>query len=401
MRVNLLMLSFLMLLLMIAGALFASSLSRDAGYVLVLWQGWQLQTGVGFFLLLLLCIAVLIVLLLLLFSALSSGFGSAKKAQQQQEQQQMLTQLQHAMVYQILQAPEQALDRLSLQQVQQPSGWLRLAQLYFAAQINQQGNLQRYLADIPAPQQVFAQLIQAEYCLQQQQPEQALPLLFAVYPALPDDLPAHWQAAVAQAVLRLWGQYAAQQAWAFLQVQPRPALTPDAQRVWLDALLAQMAAASPPQRVLLLDYYDQQTTEQRFAALLAWLRVLLLIAEADERAWLLALTALQQQLDPAVLYVWLQLAIRPTRSALEQTQAEQLFESLNQRYPAQPNVRLAQACWLQHRQETTAAQQLLADWPTTELTARFNLLLQLADQPLLYQRLAPVLHDFATVESML
>ena len=400
MRVNLLMLSFLMLLMVVAGALFASSLSRDAGYVLVMWQGWQMQTGVGFFLLLLLCIAVFLVLLLMLFSALSSGFGRAAK-RQQQAQQQMLTQLQHAMVYQILHAPEQALDRLSLQQAQQPSGWLRLAQLYFAVQINQQGNLQRYLVDIPDSQQVFAQLIQAEYCLQQHQPEQALPLLLAVYPTLPEQLPSHWQPAVEQAVLRLWGQYAMQQAWLFLQVQPRPALTPDAQQAWLEALLAQMAAASPPQRVLLLDYYDQQTPEQRFAALLAWLRVLLLIAEADERAWLLALAHLQQQLDPVVLWLWLGLAMRPTRTALEQTQAEQLFESLNQRYPAQPNVRLALACWLHHRQETTAAQQLLADWPTTELTARFNLLLQLADQPLLYQRLAPVLHDFATVESVL
>ena len=87
MRVNLLMLSLFLLLVVLAGGLFASSLSRDAGYVLVLWQGWQLQTGVGFFLLLLLCLATLFVSLLWLFSALSNGFGRAKKAQQQQEQQ--------------------------------------------------------------------------------------------------------------------------------------------------------------------------------------------------------------------------------------------------------------------------------------------------------------------------
>ncbi|MFZ3191984.1 MAG: heme biosynthesis HemY N-terminal domain-containing protein [Moraxellaceae bacterium] len=400
MRVSLLMLSFLMLLMVLAGALFASSLSRDAGYVLVLWQGWQLQTGVGFFLLLLLCISVLIVLLLLLFSALSGGFGRAKKIQQQ-AQQQMLTQLQHAMVYQILHAPEQALDRLSLQQVQQPSGWLRLAQLHFAAQINQHGNLQRYLADIPAPQQVFAQLIQAEWCLNQRQPEQALPLLFTVYPALPEHLPAHWQPAVEQAVLRLWGQYAAQQAWAFLQVQPRPVLTPDAQQAWLQALQAQHVLASPEQSVQLLAYYDQQTAEQRLGLFLAWLRVLLRIAAADERAWLLAMAYLQQQLDPEALWLWLGLALRPTRTALEQQQTEQLFVSLNQRYPAQPNVRLAQACWLHAQQRVEAAQQLLGDWPTTELTDRFNLLCQLNHYPTLYQRLAPVLHDFATVESVL
>ena len=75
---------------MLAGALFASSLSQDAGYVLVLWQGWQLQTGVGFFLLLLLCIAVLLVLLLLFFSMLSSGFGHQKHNQQQAQQQLLL-----------------------------------------------------------------------------------------------------------------------------------------------------------------------------------------------------------------------------------------------------------------------------------------------------------------------
>lgn len=401
MRINLLMLSLFLLLVVLAGGLFASSLSRDAGYVLVLWQGWQLQTGVGFFLLLLLCLATLFVSLLWLFSALSNGFGRAKKAQQQQEQQQMLTQLQHAMVYQILHAPEQALDRLSLQHMQQPSGWLRLAQLHFAAQINQQGNLQRYLAEIPEPQQVFAQLIQAEWYLQQQQPEQALPLLFAVYPALPEQLPVYWQSTVEQAVLRLWGSYAAQHAWQFLQVQPRPVLSTTAEQVWLQSLIQQHASALPEQQAQLLIYYDAQPVAQRNRLVLEWLSLLLLIPEAAQRAWLLATAELQQQLQPKILVSWLELATQPTRTELEQQQAEQLFESLNQRYPAQPNVRLAQACWLYHHQETTAAQQLLADWPTTELTTRFNLLIQLADQPLLYQRLAPTLHDFATVESVL
>jgi hypothetical protein len=400
MSVNLLILSFLMLLMVVAGALFASSLSRDAGYVLVLWQGWQMQTGVGFFLLLLLCIAVFLVLLLLLFSGLSSSFGRARKAEQD-AQQQMLTQLQHALVYQILHAPEQALDRLSLQQIQQPSGWVRLAQLYFAAQMNQHGNVQHYVAAVPEAQQVFAQLIQAEWCLQQQQDEVARTLLLNVYPMLPESLPAYWQSAVEQAVLRLWGQYAIQQPWPFLQVQPIPALTAEAQRAWLQVLEQQYVQASAEQLVQLLAYYDQQTAEQRGSLLVAWLRVLLRVAAADERVWLLATADLQQQLNPEVLWLWLELAMRTTRTVLEQQQAEQLFESLNQRYPAQPNVRLAQACWLHHRQETTAAQQLLADWPTTDLVVRFNLLIQLADQPLLYQRLAPVLHNFATVESVL
>lgn len=400
MKVNLLMLSALMLLMVLAGALFASSLSRDSGYVLVLWQGWQLQTGVGFFLLLLLCSAVLIVLFLLLFSTLSGGFGRRKNSQLQ-AQQQLLNQLQHAMVYQILQAPEQALDRLSLQQAQQPSGWLRLAQLYFAAQINSQGNLQRYLSDVPESHQVFAQLIQAEWLLQQQQPEQALPLLFLVYPVLPPHVPAHWHPALEQAVLRLWGQYALQQPWQVLQVAPLPILPLEAQQAWLHALRQQSAGASPEQFAQLLAYYDRQTAAERTASVMAWLQLLVVMSAADERAWLLAIGDLQQQLSAEVLWLWLTLATRTARSATEQQQAEQLFDSLNQRYPAQPNVRLAHAWWLHTNQQTDVAQQLLLDWPTCELADRFHLLCQLADQPMLYQRLAPVLHDFTTVESVL
>lgn len=392
------MISFLLLLMVVAGAFFASSLSRDAGYVLVLWQGWQLQTGVGFFLVLLLCIAVLIVLLLLLFSVLSSDFSRVKHAQ---AQQQMLTQLQHAMVYQILHAPEQALDRLSLQQVQQPSGWLRLAQLHFAAQIHQQGDLQHYLSEIPAPQQVFAQLIQAEWCIKQQQPEHAVPLLFALYPSLPEQLPLYWRPTVAQAVLRLWGAYAAQQPWQMLQVEPLPVLSVEAQHAWLQALRQQHVRGSLEQHGQLLAYYDRQSAAERTVSVVPWLNLLLVIPTADERAWLLATTELQRQLSPEVLWLWLDLVMRPTRTELEHTQAEQLFESLNQRYPAQPNVRLAQAYWLQSCQHGIAAQQLLADWPTTELTDRFNLLCQLGHNSALYQRLAPVLHDFATVESVL
>ena len=398
MRVNLLMLCALMLLMVLAGALFASSLSQDAGYVLVLWQGWQLQTGVGFFLLLLLCIAVLLVLLLLFFSMLSSGFGH-QKHNQQQAQQQLLSQLQHAMVYQILQAPEQALDRLSVQQGQQPSGWLRLAQLYFAAQINSQANLQHYLADVPESHQVFAQLIQAEYCLQQQQPTQALPLLFLVYPTLPAHVPAHWHLALEQAVLRLWGQYAAQQPWQMLQVQPLPNLSLLAQQAWLQALRQQHAIALPEQQAQLLAYYDAQSPDERTALSAAWLALLVVIPTADERAWLLAISDLQQQSRPEVLWLWLTLAIQTDRSTTQQQQAEQLFSSLHQRYPAQPNVRLAHACWLHAQQQIATAQQLLMDWPTTELTNRFNLLCQLAGDPVLYPRLAPVLHDFTTVES--
>lgn len=393
------MLCVLMLLMVLAGALFASHLSRDAGYVLVLWQDWRLQTSVGVFLLLLLCIAVLFVLLLLLFSSLSGSFGRRKN--KQQHAQQLLMQLQHAMVYQILKAPEQALDRLSLQQVQQSSGWLRLAQLYFAAQIKSQDGLQSYLADIPESHQVFAQLIQAEYYLEQQQPEHALPLLFLIYPTFPPHVPTHWHLALEQAILRLWGLYATQQPWQMLQVEPLPTLSFVAQQGWLQALWQQQATASPEQHAQLLAYYDRQTLAECAPSVVAWLQVLKKIPTAHERAWLLAISDLQQQLRAEVLWLWLQLALLADRSVAENQQAEQLFASLNQRYPAQPNVLLAHACWLYANQQADAAQQLLVAWPTTELTDRFNLLCQLDGHPTLYQRLAPALYDFTTVESVL
>lgn len=400
MRVNLLMLSFLTLLLVLSGALFASSLSQDAGYVLVLWQGWQLQTGVGFFLLLLLCIAVFLVLLLLLFSALSGAMLRGKQ-RRHDAQQQLLTQLQQATVYQILHAPEQALDRLSLQGIQQPSGWLRLAQMYFAAQINQQGNLQHYRSDLPEQQQVFAQLIEAEYWLKNQQPEQALPLLFAVYPQLPLSLPVYWHAAVERAVLRLWGMYAIQQAWSFLQIEPEPALPVETQRGWLQALRRQRTTASTEQIGLLLAYYDRQTPEVRTTLAQDWSVLLFAIPAAEERLWLLLIGDLQQQLRPELLWLWLVVALRVNRSVTEQQQTDQLFLSLNQRYPAQPSVRLAQACWLQSQQRVDAAHQLLSDWPNDDLTERFNMLYLVVSQPNVYQHLIPVLHDFATVESVL
>lgn len=399
MRVNLLVLSLLLLLMVLTGALFANTLSRDAGYVLVIWQGWQLQTGVGFFWLLLLSSSVLLVLLILFFSSLSGGLGRQKR-RELHAQQQLLTQLQHAMVYQMLHAPEQALDCLSLQQTQQASGWLSLLQLYFSAQMNLQGNLQRYAAEIPASHQVFAQLIQAEYCLQQQQPEQALPLLFLVYPVIPEHVPLHWQVALERAVLRLWGQYAVQQPWQLLALAPLPRLSIDAQQAWLAALRAQLLEGSALQQAQLLVYYDAQPLDERAALSVLWLSILVLIPVAAERAWLLAIGDLQQQLRPEVLWLWLTLAIHTERTATEQQQAEQLFVSLHQRYPAQPSVRLAHACWLHAQQQTEAAQQLVADWPIPELSDRFALLCQLADHPTLYQRLAPVLHDFTTVESV-
>lgn len=401
MRLNLLVLSFLLLLMLLSGALFTSGLSRDAGYVLVLWQGWQLQTGVGFFLLLLLCAAISIFALLLLFTLLSASLRRGKKYQAQQAQQQLLIQLQHAMVYQILHAPEQALDRLSLQHSQHPSGWLVLIRLYFATQIIQQGHLERYLADIPASQQVFAQLIQAEWLLQQRQPDQALSVLFTIYPTLPEHLPPYWQQAVQQAVLRLWGLYAVQQPWRMLQIEPFPTLSVPTQQAWLQALRQQCRGASPEQMVHLLAYYDRQSLAQRLEMAVEWLELLVLVSEADERAWLFVLAILQQQLCPDVLWLWLQLAVRSSRQPVAHQQSEQLLNSLNQRYPAQPNVKLVHACWLQAMQQPEAAQQLLSDWPNAELSDRFNLLQQLTNQPELYQRLAPVLHDFTLVESAL
>ncbi|MEC7120964.1 MAG: heme biosynthesis HemY N-terminal domain-containing protein [Pseudomonadota bacterium] len=400
MRVNLLILSFLTLLLVLAGALFASSLAQDTGYVLLLWQGWQVQTSMGFALLLVLSLSVLMVLLLLFFSALVGWSTRYRHAQSIQDQQRVLDQLQDALCYQMLDAPAQALDRLHLKGIEQPAGWLRLLQVYFAGQARLQGNLQHYLAGLPQEQHAIANLLKARWLLSEQQPAAARGLLSTIYPDVPTSVTLADQAAFELAVRELWAKYAILQPWDLLSVQPLPSLDADQSSAWLAALLAQMSQAQPEQQAELMRYYDTVNEQALFLEDAGrWVRVLAYMTAGQPRALQLAQQQLFQQLDVGLLYDWLMLTIQYPEQSVQHQQATSLFEHFNQRYPAQPAVRLAQAYWYDCYQQSAQANRLVQDWPTTELFDRLQLLRQISSVPLLRERLARVLHDFATVES--
>lgn len=172
----------------------------------------------------------------------------------------------------------------------------------------------------------------------------------------------------------LWAKLLIAQPWLLLEPDSKLSLTSIQQYDWLVALQQQLSHASPEQYQQLLAYYQQQQGQPEF-----WQDI------ASARQWLLLLNQIndhalsvpqQQQLiqqrqqladqllrlefDSRVLTIWLQNQLQ--EGTVECQHFTQRLNELAQRYPGQPSIALAQWHQLMADQQTEAAQAILQHW---------------------------------------
>lgn len=400
MRVNLAVLLLFLLLLVLAGALLASSLMGDAGYVWLVWQGWQVQTSVGLLLLAMLVFSIVIVLLLLLLGTLLVWPERRRQRVLAQDQAYHLAQLEQSSLYSVLAAPVQALE--CLQQPRQrvmPVVWpLLQASQALAAGLPQIAA--HALEQTPSQADELAMLVQIELALSEHQAEIAAPLLLFLRQTPAETFRQRLEPAFTEQLDRLWLRWAEQQAWPALQSGVPKAFSREQWRVLLWALLAQLAQMTHANEIALLHVYDRLTPEQQQHNALAWVQLLIRLPEGQGRAWLLVLEVLTQRFDPALLPLLLRLARTFALPLGEDQQVTQVLQQLHERYPGQPSIRLAQARWFDAQGQAGQADQWAQDWPTSELFLRLNVLRQLESDDRLLAHLSPALYDFKLIGAM-
>jgi hypothetical protein len=400
MKINVSVLVLFLLLLLLAGALFASSLIGDAGYVWIVWQGWQVQTSVGLLLFAMLVLAIAIVLLLLLFGTLIVWPERRRQRVHAQDQAYYLTQLEQSSLYSVLTAPMQALA--CLQQPRQqaiPMIWpLLQAHQALAAGLPQVA--EHALQQVDSQADELAMLLQIELALSEQQVDVAVPLLLFLRQTPADTCRERLEPAFTEQLDRLWLRWAEQHAWPALQSGIPTGLSHAQWQILLAALVAQLAQMTHSNELAVLYAYDQLTTAQQQQNALAWLQLLIRLPEGHGRGWLLVLDVLYQRFDPALLPLLLRLAHTFALPLGKDQQVSQMLQQLQDRYPGQPSIRLAQACWFDAQGLPDQADQWAQDWPTTELFLRLNVLRQLASDDRLLVHLSPALYDFKLIGAM-
>lgn len=397
MNINLSVLVIFLLLLLLAGALLASSLIGDAGYVWLVWQGWQVQTSVGLLLLAMLIFAIVIVLLLLLFGSLIVWPERRRQRVQAQDQAYHLAQLEQSSLYSVLAAPVQALE--CLQQPRQhamPMVWpLLQAHQALAAGLPQVAD--QALQQVVSQADELAMLLQIEIALAERQLDVAVPLLLFLRQTPADSYRQRVEPAFTAKLDQLWLRWAEQHAWSALQSGIPTGLNREQWQALLTALLAQITQITHSHELAVLHAYDGLTPEQHQHNALPWIQLLIRLPEGQGRAWLLVLEVLHQRFDPALLPLLLRLARTFALPLGHHQQVTQVLQQLQERYPGQPSIRLAQACWFDIQDQPDQADRWAQDWPTTELFLRLNVLRQLASDDRLLVHLSPVLYDFKLI----
>lgn len=372
-----------LLSVLLLGAGLAAALLLDAGYVWLIWQGWEIQTSVAMLLLVLLLLWIALLLGWLLLTVLWRWPTRTRRHQFSQQRQQ-----QHHVLAQMVLAQSIGESAYADQ---------RLAQLDDSA-ISQLIR-QSYGQPIEVASDThhdIAVLIRARTALQAQQFAAAQPLINCLthWPEHPqhDLLPSPLRQAYVQ---HLHAQWAQAQPWQVLATGLFvPTLSVVQWKDWLNALYQQIHQASDATWRLLLGCFDQQASSLKQALAASWLRLLAEHPEGQPRAVQLGIEMFRQQFCPTILYDWL----RSARTVAEPAQITAVLHELQARYVGQPALQLAQAYWCAAQHDTAQAAQLIAAWPHPMLTCRWQALCQL-DQLVRPSRLAAPLFVFEAIEA--
>ena len=346
------LLTLFSLILLFALALLANALSDDPGYVLLVWQHWQVQTSVGFSLLMILLLAVIFLLLFFIIRAIlfgSSYYYQKRKALTRRKTLMSLDEsIRHRLVGNIpasFMSMEESLTKnsLNLRPFNKKKGSaLHLLQADVARLAGFFPSALEHLNHIDSDDHELATLLRAKIALDAGEFIQAQGLLdfLLSYPdrGFVEPVRESLQPAFDQHVGFVWSQLAVLQPWQMLS----NSLFPNTQSIDWSGWLKSLTLAQQPEDAIervdrLLQLMPQNYQDQQVCLLFGLLRRV----GADQAAFELAQRTLADRLEITLLDQWMSLAL--TLADDQTTEAvNTTLVSLDQRYPAQPDVVLAQ-----------------------------------------------------------
>lgn len=360
-----LLLTFFTLLLLAVFALLASALSNDPGFVMVVWHEHQILTSVGFALLICLLIAVALIVIFVMFSTILFGSSYYYQRRKALTRRKTLMSLDVSIRNRLVNnypesfaSMEEALTKnsLNLRPFNKKKGSAlhllqadvaRIAGLYPAAM--------EHLTQIDSDDHELATLVRAQVCLDSGDLAQAQNMLdlLLVYPerGIMEPVRASLQPHFDLQVGRLWTRLASMQPWKMLSSHLLPEAKTIDWQAWLQALASVDQPEDAEERIKRLQLMMPAELQSEHASCLF---ALLVRAGATLAAQDLAQRVLSERLDTALLDRWMTVCLtKPVELSIPAIEA--LLQSLEQRYPAQPDVVLARVRWTLHERASHAA----------------------------------------------
>ena len=394
---------FSVVLLLILAVL-TSALSDDAGFVLMVWHQWQIQTSVGFALLTI--IVLTIVLLILFFLVRAFVFGSEALYQRRKAltRRKTLMSLDAAIRQRLVAnfpaafaAMEDSLthNSLNLKPFNKKKGSaLHLLQADVAYQAGLYAAASEHLTQIDSDDHELAMLLSAKICLASGDYSQAQSILEMLLTyserGIVEPVREALQPDFDRQVGVLWSDLASKLPWHMLSYLVFPAAKNIDWTLWLQALSTHDIPDDASDRLMRLFQIMPIESQDQYAN-----EVFALLVKAGQffRAIELAERVLAVRLDASLLASWLSVCIDHDIESTRQS-VDNILAQLEQRYPAQPDVVLARVRWIRHLgqpEQQAEALALLSPYDSHALIQKYLLIWKIETQPNIDEHLRQLL----------
>lgn len=383
-------------ILLLVLALLTNALSDDAGFVLMVWHQWQIQTSVGFALLAVIVLTLVLIILFFLIRAVLFGSEYFYQKRKALSRRKTLISMDAAIRQRLVAnfpaafaAMEDSLtnNSLNLKPFNKKKGSaLHLLQADVACQAGLYAAAHEHLLLIDSDDHELAMLVSAKICLASGDYTQAQSTLETLLTyserGVVEPVREALQPDFDRQVGVLWSGLASKLPWHMLSYLIFPAPRHIDWVLWLSALASHEAPEDAADRLTrLLQIMPIETQDQFVHETFA----VLIKARQYSRAIELAERVLATHLDERLLLGWMSICIDHAVESAAQS-VDNVLLQLEQRYPAQPDVVLARVRWIRHLaasqpEQIDAALALLSPYPHHQFIQQFTLIWQLESQP--------------------
>lgn len=353
------------------------SVAWGAGYVLLDWLGWRVQSSAAF---LMIWLAVFVTLLAYLLVWIRQIRAKRKLRQKECPGHiENLNWFEQLGCLWLLEARYSKPE--SIQKIFNQSSLLRpLVEARLAREAGQFTQANQALQRVAPVMQDLAALSQIELLIDEQEGYQAVSQLNQLVQKPKSDFIRSLGVAYQAHIDQLWKKLARMVPWVMVSHGQSDSLL--TQRNILQSLSDHVGQSTPTQQQQVIAYFDAHFIVQEMQELSLgehWLELLAVLPDTEKRRIALLEKLLAKQFDPAWVFQWLQL--QRQQNHLTEQSVMQYVDSLSQRYPAQTVLDLAKWYILQANGQADAAAALLARWPQDPHFAYLRVRYALSDQP--------------------
>lgn len=387
-------------------AILSNALSDDAGFVLLVWHQWQIQTSVGFALLAVVLLSILFIILFFLIRAIWFGSEYLYQKRKALTRRKTLMSMDAAIRQRLVAnfpaafaAMEHSLtnNSLNLKPFNKKKGSaLHLLQADVACQAGLYEAANEHLLHIDSDDHELAMLLRAKIFLASgdySQAQSTLEMLLSYSErGIIEPVREALQPDFDRQVGVLWSELASKQPWHMLSYLIFPASKNIDWSLWLSALLTHDIPEDAADRLTRFLQIMPIETQDQFAN-----EIFAVFVKAGQypRATELAERVLATRLDTSLLVNWISVCIEHAVESTAQS-VDNVLMQLEQRYPAQPDVVLARVRWMRHLaasqpEQQDAALALLSPYQNHPLIEKYALIWQIEGQPNLDEQLRATL----------